>query len=207
MLYLLCFFTFFFPPPLGDDDYICAGSHRQHELYIWDKATGNLVKILTSPKGESLLDLTWHPVKPVILSVSNGLVNIWSHAQTELWSAYAPNFKELDENEDYEERESEFDIEDEDKSIQEEEEGRDGGNEEVLVDVTDSPVIPAFCSSEEDKETPLDWLPYAPEVEELEEPGWGQSEPALNELPSNKWACKDDGDKGEESASKRQNAY
>ena len=60
-----------------------------------------------APKGESLLDLTWHPVKPVILSVSNGLVNIWSHAQTELWSAYAPNFKELDENEDYEERERE----------------------------------------------------------------------------------------------------
>ena len=26
---------------------------------------------------------------------------------------------------------------------------------------------------------------------------------ALNELPSNKWACKDDGDKGEESGSKR----
>ena len=63
-------------PPLGDGDYICAGSHRQHELYIWDKATGNLVKILTGPKGESLLDLMWHPVKPVILSVSNGLVNV-----------------------------------------------------------------------------------------------------------------------------------
>ena len=101
------------------------------------------------------------------------------------------------------ERESAFDIEDEDESIQEEEECRDGGNEEVLVDVTDSPVIPAFCSSEEDEETPLDWLPYAPEVEEPEEPGWGQLEPALNELPSNKRACKDDGDKGEESASKR----
>ena len=101
------------------------------------------------------------------------------------------------------ERESAFDIEDEDESIQEEEECRDGGNEEVLVDVTDSPVIPAFCSSEEDEETPLNWLPYAPEVEEPEEPGWGQLEPALNELPSNKRACKDDGDKGEESASKR----
>ena len=168
MLYLLCFFTFLSPPPLGDGDYICAGSHRQHELYIWDKATGNLVKILTGSKGESLLDLTWHPVKLVILSVSN--------AQTEPWSAYAPNFKELDENEDYEERESEFDIEDEDKSIQEEEEGRDGGNEEVLVDVTDSLVIPAFCSSEEDEETPLDWLLYAPEVEEPEESVWGQLE-------------------------------
>ena len=84
--------------------------------------------------------------------------------------------------------------------MQEEEEGRDGGNEEVLVDVTDSPVIPAFCSSDEDEETPLDWLPYAPEVEEPEEPGWGQLEPALNELPSNKRAHKDE---GEESASKR----
>ena len=42
------------------------------------------------------------------------------------------------------ERESEFDIEDKDKSIQEEEEGRDGGNEEVLVDVTDPPVILAL---------------------------------------------------------------
>ena len=37
-------------------------------------------------------------------------MNVWSQAQVELWSAYAPNFKELDENDEYEEKEDEFDI-------------------------------------------------------------------------------------------------
>lgn len=139
--------------------------------------------MLTGPKGECLLDVVWHPVRPIILSVSNGVVNIWSHAQTELWSAYAPNFKELDENEEYEERESEFDIEDEDKSITHEKTG-ELADDELDIDVTETPEIPAFRSSEEDSESPLDWLPYAPEVEEPEEPGWGQLEPSLNDLPS-----------------------
>ena len=29
----------------GDGEYVCAGSARQHALYIWERSMGNLVKI------------------------------------------------------------------------------------------------------------------------------------------------------------------
>ncbi len=138
------------------------------------------MKILTGPKGECLLDISWHPVQAIILSVSNGIVNVWAQKQKELWSAYAPNFKELDENEEYEETEEEFDIEDEDSSINNDQ--HIDIIEDNNIDITDNNNIPAFCSSDEEyDDPPLDWLPFAPEVDDPDEPGWGQLEPSLNE--------------------------
>lgn len=157
----------------GDGEYIVAGSARQHALYIWEKSIGNLVKILHGTRGELLLDVAWHPVRPIIASISSGVVSIWAQNQVENWSAFAPDFKELDENVEYEERESEFDIEDEDKSEPE----QTGANaaEDEEVDVTSVDPIQAFCSSDEELEDykALLYLPIAPEVEDPEENPFG----------------------------------
>ncbi|XP_041084728.1 retinoblastoma-binding protein 5 isoform X1 [Polyodon spathula] len=157
----------------GDGEYIVAGSARQHALYIWEKSIGNLVKILHGTRGELLLDVTWHPVRPIIASISSGVVSIWAQNQVENWSAFAPDFKELDENVEYEERESEFDIEDEDKS-EPEQTGADAAEDEE-VDVTSVDPIVAFCSSDEELEDfkALLYLPIAPEVEDPEENPFG----------------------------------
>ncbi|XP_030379998.1 retinoblastoma-binding protein 5 homolog isoform X2 [Scaptodrosophila lebanonensis] len=155
----------------GDGEYICAGSARQHALYIWEKSIGNLVKILHGTKGELLLDVVWHPVRPIIASISSGLVSIWAQNQVENWSAFAPDFKELDENVEYDERESEFDIADEDKSIDLNADAHQ--EEEIEVDVQKVEPVAAFCSSDEENEdeNALQFLPMAPEVEDPEE-GW-----------------------------------
>ena len=88
------------------------------------------------------MDVVWHPVRPLIASVSSGVVSVWSRTHVENWSAFAPDFKELDENVEYEERESEFDLEDEDKSV----ELKDDKEEEVDVDVTSIKPLQAFVS-------------------------------------------------------------
>ncbi|THF98034.1 hypothetical protein TEA_022756 [Camellia sinensis var. sinensis] len=95
----------------GDGEWVVGASANryEHKIYIWDRA-GHLVKILEGPK-DGLLELAWHPVHPIVVSVSlGGLVYIWAKDYTENWSAFAPDFKELEENEEYVEREDEFDL-------------------------------------------------------------------------------------------------
>ena len=93
----------------------------------------------------------WHPVRPIICSVSSGVVSIWSKNQVENWSAFAPDFTELDENVEYSEHESEFDEEDEDKDPEPDKDGEQG-TDELDIDVETVKKIDAFCSSDEEQE-------------------------------------------------------
>ncbi|GAB2292582.1 hypothetical protein Dimus_026819 [Dionaea muscipula] len=104
----------------GDGEWVIGGSASkgEHKIYIWDRV-GHLVKILEGPK-EALVDLAWHPIHPIVVSVSwTGLVYIWAKDYAENWSAFAPDFKELEENEEYVEQEDEFDIVPETEKVRE----------------------------------------------------------------------------------------
>ena len=155
----------------GDGEYICAGSLKQHQLNIWEKSVGNLVKMLQGIRGEQLLDVVWHPVRPILCSISSGVVSVWAQNQVENWSAFAPDFSELDENVEYDERESEFDEEDEDRSRDGDKDDKLKNIDEIDIDITTVDPIRAFCSSDEETENAecLQFLPISPEIDEPEE--------------------------------------
>ena len=112
------------------------------------------------------------------------VVSIWSHSQVENWSAFAPDFRELEENVEYHERESEFDVKDEDRSL----DGFDLNsstnkrqrldtngnmkneeNEDIDIDVVTDQRIEALVSSDdEDITDQLVYLPVAPDIEDPE---------------------------------------
>ncbi|XP_065176061.1 retinoblastoma-binding protein 5 homolog [Sycon ciliatum] len=184
----------------SDGAYVVAGCSREHILHIYETSTGSLVKILKGLTGEDLWDVAWHPLRPMITSVCSGTVTVWAHNPVENWSAFAPNFSELEENEEYDERESEFDEEDEDRS----EQGDKGDvtGDDLEVDVTCVDDVPAYLSSDEenDKENLLN-LPVQPDFDEDEDKAWRSTHP--NDVSSTKRKFSDDSDKTGEPSSKR----
>lgn len=106
-----------------------AGHKMAHNVFVWDRDSGVLVKVLEGPR-ESLIycdvslfslrdfkdyrvvaDCQWHPTKPVIASVAtSGSIHLWTRTYPDNWAAFAPGFEELEENVEYDEREDEFDI-------------------------------------------------------------------------------------------------
>jgi len=92
-------------------DYVMASTLMNHDIYIWERGHGSLVKILEGPK-EELGAVEWHPSRALIAAtgVESGRIYIWSINTPQRWSALAPDFVEVEENEEYIEKEDEFDI-------------------------------------------------------------------------------------------------
>ncbi|KAK4191804.1 SWD1-like protein [Podospora australis] len=92
-------------------EYVAASAHNNHELYIWERTHGSLVRMLEGPKEESSY-LEWHPQKALLVAcgAETGRINIWSVTSPQKWSALAPDFEEVEDNVEYIEKEDEFDI-------------------------------------------------------------------------------------------------
>jgi hypothetical protein len=92
-------------------EYVSASTYNNHELYIWERNHGSLVRMLEGPKEEQGV-IEWHPHRALLAAcgLETGRIYIWSVTSPQKWSALAPDFVEVEENVEYIEREDEFDI-------------------------------------------------------------------------------------------------
>jgi COMPASS component SWD1 len=143
-------------------EFVTASTFMNHDIYVWERSHGSLVKILEGPK-EELGVVEWHPSRPMVAAcgLESGCIYTWSIVTPQKWSALAPDFVEVEENVAYVEREDEYDIhpaeeihqrrldlEDEEpdvltiEPVKGEEEGEGDGMDvfrmPVLLDITDS---------------------------------------------------------------------
>ncbi|KAG2014116.1 hypothetical protein CC2G_010959 [Coprinopsis cinerea AmutBmut pab1-1] len=105
----------------GDGDWLAGGAAdpAAHKIYVWDLSNDGQYTATLDGGREPLTHLHWHPKKSIIASTTNiGNVLIWHSPHPERWGAFAGGFEEVDENVEYEEREDEFDIEDEETILE-----------------------------------------------------------------------------------------
>lgn len=150
----------------GDGEYVIGGCNSypqpgdNYKIFLWSTHTGELADQLTGPVS-SLYSLSCHPTRPFIaVGTCDGIIDVWG---TRLdWSAFAPNFQRLQQNEVYEEAEDEFDVvvDGDDKSSKGGCSVVDGVTlEDDIIDITTVSKVPAFDSdSEEESEIfHFDW--------------------------------------------------
>lgn len=92
-------------------EFVTASTFMNHDIYVWERSHGSLVKILEGPK-EELGVVEWHPIRPIVAAcgLETGCIYTWSIVTPQKWSALAPDFGEVEENVAYVEREDEYDI-------------------------------------------------------------------------------------------------
>ena len=98
---------------VNNEEYIASGigESGSHEIYFIDPKKGSIVKRL-EPCKEGCVQLTGHYKRhnSIVILTTSGDLLLWSVRNPKGWSALAPHFKEVEENVEYIERESEFDC-------------------------------------------------------------------------------------------------
>lgn len=92
-----------------DEELVVGATEEKgaYRLYFWNREGGHLVKSIFGPKRQ-LLELAWHPVRSfAAVATKDGPLQLWTTDVN--WAAFAPEFQEIEENEEYMEREDEFD--------------------------------------------------------------------------------------------------
>ncbi|BDA44046.1 Retinoblastoma-binding protein 5 [Coccomyxa sp. Obi] len=145
-----------------DMEYVAAAT-EDHRIYFWSLLGATLEKILEfEGSKDDFLDMAWNPARSSFVSVgTSGKIYVWSRIYKENWSAFAPDFEELDENQEYIEREDEFDINPR-PAEENGHAGTAGSDDDLDVDVeTVEPDLDADWSSDEGPagEPPLKHLP------------------------------------------------
>lgn len=132
-----------------DGDFVLAGmlGATSHRIVVWRTSDGHPETTLEGPS-EGIVDILWHPLQSVIVSIgaTYGSVHVWAKDFTENWSAFAPEFTELEANEEYSEDEGEFDAKLADNEKRRDEQ-RAADEDAIYVDVEKS-----ICFSSDDEE-------------------------------------------------------
>eukprot|EP00803_Ostreobium_quekettii_P006927 evm.model.scf_318.12 EVM.evm.TU.scf_318.12 scf_318:73899-79540(+) len=172
-----------------DNEYVVGAAQKsnEHNLYIWNQVTRKLERILRGPK-EGILDITWHPMRSILVSVSaDGKIYIWAKIYYENWSAFAPDFQELEENQEYVERETEFDLNEEVRPAKQRRVEVSSDDEDESIDVFTIEEVSVF-SSDGEIEAPLHHLPVVivPQDREADSDAAGKRrQPPKPMLPEN----------------------
>lgn len=98
--------------PGGTHAVTASAIKTDHVLHVWSAAQERRVRVLEGPAGTGgIAALAWHPTAPVVCAIGGtaSAVYAWAPRYVERWSAFAPDFLELDQNAEYTEREDEFD--------------------------------------------------------------------------------------------------
>lgn len=88
-----------------------ASLSRDHEMRMYDSATGakTTLAVASASPAIAIAATPQHRLSSLTSVTAHGHVYIWGREYRENWSAFAPRFQELSQNEEYNEREDEFD--------------------------------------------------------------------------------------------------